>query len=153
MKQEFLIIINLRISLRIHSRTMITYSLSLMQVLKSISVSGIRREHKIIMKTIYYAMNVTFTTVKYLKHKASHILSLSLILFWLPEESLTHSFIYINYTSITISSGLKKFFNNNLSNTILFWDYPSDNKWPPYLLVDKELKFHKISPILPSKTL
>ena len=36
---------------------------------------------------------------------------------------------------------------------ILFSDYPSNNKWPPYLLVDKELKFHKISPILPSETL
>ena len=127
--------------------------ISNVSVEKYISLTHIRREHKIIIKTIYYVMNVTFTTVNYLKHKVSHILLLLPILFWLPEESLTHSFIYINYTSITISSGSKNFFNNNLSNTILFWDYPSDNKWPPYLLVDKELKFHKISPILPRKTL
>jgi len=55
--------------------------------------------------------------------------------------------------SIIISSDLKKFFNKNLSNTISFWDCPSNNKWSLHLLVDKELKFHKISPIFPSKTL
>lgn len=53
--------------------------------------------------------------------------------------------------SITISKNLRKFFNKSPNNTINFWDCPSDNKWPPYLLVDKESKFHKISPILSSK--
>ena len=36
---------------------------------------------------------------------------------------------------------------------ISFWNCPSDNKWLLYLLVDKESKFHKISPILSSKIL
>ena len=54
--------------------------------------------------------------------------------------------------SIVIFNNLKKFFNKNSSNTISFWDCSSDNKWPPYLLVNKKLKFHKISSILSSKT-
>ena len=54
--------------------------------------------------------------------------------------------------SIAISSNLRKFFNKNNSNFILFWNCPSNNKWPLYLLVDKKSKFHRIDPILPNKT-
>jgi len=53
--------------------------------------------------------------------------------------------------SIIISKDLRKFFNKNPNNTVTFWDFLSNNKWPSHLLVDKELKLHKISPILPSK--
>jgi len=44
-------------------------------------------------------------------------------------------------------------FNKNPNNTITFWDFSSDNKWPSHLLVNKVSKFHEISSILPSKTL
>ena len=55
--------------------------------------------------------------------------------------------------SITISNNLRGFFNKNFSNSISFWDCFSSNKWPSHLLVDKELKYFKINPILPSKLL
>ena len=55
--------------------------------------------------------------------------------------------------TIAISSDLRNFFNNNKNNLILFWDYPSSDKWPLYLLVDKELKCHRINPILPNRIL
>jgi len=65
------------------------------------SVSYIRKEHKIIMKTIHHVMNVMSTEAT-LCHEVrcgmSHILLLSLMLFQLPKESLTHPFICINYT-------------------------------------------------------
>ena len=35
---------------------------------------------------------------------------------------------------------------------ILFWDCPNSDKWPSYLLVDKELKHLKINTVLPSKS-
>ena len=55
--------------------------ISNVSVEKYISLTHIRREYKIIMKTIYYVMNITFTAVNYLKHKVSHILLLLPILF------------------------------------------------------------------------
>ena len=36
---------------------------------------------------------------------------------------------------------------------ILFWNYSSSDKWSYYLLVNKESKWHKINPILLSKSL
>ena len=54
--------------------------------------------------------------------------------------------------SIVISNDLRGFFNKNFNNLISFWDCPSSNKWPPCLLVDKELKHLKINTVLPSKS-
>jgi len=59
---------------------------------------------------------------------------------------------YQIYT-ITISSNLGKFFNKNDNNLISFWDCFSNDKWPSHLLVNKESKYHKMNPILFSKTL
>jgi len=53
--------------------------------------------------------------------------------------------------TIAISSNLRKFFNRNDKNLIFFWDCPSNNKWPPHLLVDKESKYHKMNSILSRK--
>lgn len=55
--------------------------------------------------------------------------------------------------TITISSNLGNFFNQNDNNLILFWDCSSNDKWPSHLLVDKKSKYHKINLILSSKTL
>jgi len=72
-----------------------------------------------------------------------------------PDEwtwHITDTFIHPHqlYT-IAISSDLRKLFNRNDNNSISFWDCPSNNKWPPHLLVDKKSKYHKIKSILPSK--
>ena len=55
--------------------------------------------------------------------------------------------------TIAISSNLRKFFNRNDNNLISFWDFPSNNKWPPHLLVNKESKYYKMNPILLGKLL
>ena len=67
------------------------------------------------------------TSVEHLKYKTSHVIVV-----------------------ITDAIYATKF-NKNTSNLISFWDCPNNDKWPPHLLVDKESKFHKMSPILPSK--
>ena len=72
-------------------------------------------------------------------HAAKHIFELSIH----PHQ------LYF----IAIFSNLRKFFNKNNNNSISFWDYPSNNKWPLYLLVDKEPKLHRMIPILLSKIL
>ena len=54
--------------------------------------------------------------------------------------------------SIAISQDLRVFFSKNPRNSITFRDCPSDDKWPPHQLVDKESKTSKFHPILPSKT-
>ena len=53
--------------------------------------------------------------------------------------------------SITISKNLRKFFKKNSNNSISFWNYPDSIKWSLYSKVNKELKYIKIDPILPSK--
>ena len=55
--------------------------------------------------------------------------------------------------SITISNNLRFFFNKNFNNMISFWDCPSSDKWPSYLLVNKESKHLKPSPVFSSKSL
>jgi len=128
-----------------------------------ILVSHIRREHEIIKKTIHHVINIMFTETELFAIRCD-ISQVSQI------QGIIHIIIVINpilatkrifniflhpyqLYSIVISSDFKKFFNKNLNNMISFWDYPNDNKWPLHLLVDKKLKFHQISPILPSKTL
>ena len=54
--------------------------------------------------------------------------------------------------TIIISSDLGNFFNRNVNNSISFWDCSSNDKQPPYLLVNKESKHHKINLILSSKS-
>ena len=54
--------------------------------------------------------------------------------------------------SITIFQDLRAFFSKNPRNSITFWDCPSNDKWSPYQLVNKESKTSKFYPILPSKT-
>jgi len=52
--------------------------------------------------------------------------------------------------SITISKNFRNFFKKNSNNSISFWNYPDSIKWFLYSKVNKELKYIKIDPILPS---
>jgi len=125
------------------------------------SVSHIWREHKIIVKTIHHTINVLSTKAKMFAIRCgiSHASQLQVItcIVVITDAIYTAKHIFDMFIclyqlhSITISNNLRKFFDKNTSNSILFWDCPSNNKWPPHLQADKESKFHKMSPILSSK--
>ena len=68
----------------------------------------------------------------------------------LPNISLTCLSILTNYSSLLYLAIKGSSYKNN-SKFISFWDYSSNNKWPPYLLVNKKSKFHKIDLIISSK--
>ena len=71
----------------------------------------------------------------------------------LIAKQIFNTFIYPHQLYIiAISSNLRKFFNKNNINSISFWDFSSNNKQPPYLLVNKKLKHYKINSILSSKS-
>ena len=126
LKQELLIIINLRISLRIHSRAMISYLLFLIQVLKTISLhwSCILGENmKLLRKPfnmwwISHPLKKNFLPwdmilVKYLKYKGLSILLLLLMLFQLSKEYFCHIPSYISTKLYHHISNFKNFFNKN----------------------------------------
>jgi len=54
--------------------------------------------------------------------------------------------------TIAISKELREFFNKDLSNSIDFWDCPSNRKWPLHSLVNKETKEFNLTPLFPCKS-
>ena len=54
--------------------------------------------------------------------------------------------------SIAILKELREFFNKDPSNSIIFWDCPSDNKWLLHSIVNKESKEFNLTPLLPCKS-
>jgi len=54
--------------------------------------------------------------------------------------------------SSTISRELRKFFKRDYSNSIEFWDCPSQDKWTLHNIVDKETKNFDLMPIFPYKS-
>jgi len=132
LKQELLIIINLRISSRIHPRAMISYLLFLIQVLKTISLywSCILRENMKLSRKpsnmwwISHPLKQNFLPwgvilVKHLRYKGLSILLLLLMLFQLPKEYLSHPFIHINWTLSLYPVTLRSF----LTRTQVIWFY------------------------------
>jgi len=125
------------------------------------TVLHIWKKYKIIMKIVHYIMNVISTEAKIFAircciSQVSQTQGITYIVIITNAISATKrifdtSLYPYQLHSIVIFNNLKKFFNKNSSNTISFWNCSSDNKWPPHLLVNKKLKFHKISSILPSK--
>jgi len=64
-------------------------------------------------------------------------------------DSSTHPY---QLQTIAISKELREFFNKDLSNSIDFWDCPSNSKWPLHSLVDKETKEFNLTPLFPCKS-
>ena len=101
-------------------------------------VSHIQREHEIIIKTVYYAMNIMSTRAKVFTMRCSIsqasqaqdityiavIINVILATKRIFNMSLHLYQLYFN----TIPSDLMKFFNKNFSNTISFWDCSSNDK-------------------------
>jgi len=101
-------------------------------------VSYIQRKHKIIMKTIHHAINVTSTetklfAVRYNISQASQIPGITHIVIvtnTIPAAKRIFDMSLHPYQphSIAIFSNLRRFFNKNSGNMISFWDCPSGNK-------------------------
>jgi len=101
-------------------------------------VSYIQRKHKIIMKTVHHAINVTFTetklfAVRYNISQAFQILGITHIVIvtnTIPAaKRIFDMFLHLYQPhSIVIFSNLRRFFNKNSSNMISFWDCLSSNK-------------------------
>ena len=62
---------------------------------------------------------------------------------------LIHSY---QHQLIAISKDLREFFNKHPSNSIEFWDCPSNNNWPLHSIVDKETKIFNFTPLFPCKS-
>jgi len=115
------------------------------------------------VKTIHYAINNLSTKAEMfaIRYGISHASQLQVITCIVVITDVIYAAKHIfdmficlyQLHSITISNNLRKFFDKNTSNSISFWDFPSNNKWPSHLQADKKSKFHKMSPILPRKML
>ena len=129
----------------------------------AILVSHIWREYKIIVKIIYYTMNILLIKAKLFTIRCniswtSQIQGITCIIIITDIIHTTkHIFnisIYLYQLHIIIiSNNLRNFFNKNTSNSISFWNCSSNDKWPFYLLVNKKSEFYNMSLILPSKML
>ena len=129
----------------------------------TILVSHIWREYKIIVKTIYYTMNILLIKAKLFTIRCniswtSQIQGITCIIIITDIiHTIKHIFnisIYLYQLHIIIiSNNLRNFFNKNTSNSISFWNCSSNDKWPFYLLVNKKSEFYNMSLILPSKML
>ena len=104
----------------------------------TILVLHIRRKHEIIKKTIYCVINIMSTeaelfTMRCDISQVSQIQGIMYIIIVINNILATKRIFDTSLHPyqihfITISSNLKKFFNNNLSNMISFWNCLSDNK-------------------------
>ena len=116
-----------------------------------------------IKKTFHYAINVTTTkaelfAIKCGINQAVQILDIfHIIVITNSIYSAQHIFNLsvhpYQLQSITIAKDLKMFFNKQSTNSIEFWDCPSDSKWSHHVLVDKDIKKFNLTPISPSKVL
>jgi len=125
-------------------------------------VTHIRKEQALITKAIYHTMNISPTkaelfAIRYGISQAVHIndiINIVVVTDAIPaaQKIFDTSYHPFQLHSITIFQDLRAFFSKNPRNSITFWDCPSNDKWSPYQLVNKESKTSKFYPILPSKT-
>jgi len=127
------------------------------------SVTHIQKEQALITKAIYHAMNILPTeaelfTIRCGISQAVYINDITNIVVVTDAIPTAQKIFDISYYlfqlySIAIFQDLRAFFSKNPRNSITFENCPSDDKWPPHQLVNKESKTSKFYPILPSKTL
>jgi len=102
------------------------------------TILHIQRKHRIIMKTVHHTINIMFTKAKIFAIRCGisqvsqmqDVTCIVIITDTIPAAKRifdTSLYLY-QLHSITISSNLRKFFNKNSSNSISFWDCPSNDK-------------------------
>ena len=114
-----------------------------------------------INKTLHHAIGITSTEAELFAIRcginqaiqipeASHIIVITDSIH-VAHQIFDSSIHPYQQQSITISKDLRSLFNKYSSNSIKFWDCPSNSKWPLHLAVDKETKKFNLTPLLPCK--
>ena len=111
---------------------------------------------------LYYAVNVTTTeaelfTIRYGINQAVQIPGVAHIIVIMDAIYVMHHIFNLSIhpyqlQSIVILKELRKFFNKDPLNSIIFWDCPSDNKQPLYFVVNKEFKEFSLTLLFPCKS-
>ena len=124
----------------------------------AISISHVHSHDSLVIKTIYYAVNVSSTEAKLFAIKCSINQAICLPninhIFVIKDSIHTanrifDSLLYLyQIHSVAISCKLREFFQKNNNNSIEFWDCPSKCKLSLHNTVDKETKKFDLTPIL-----
>jgi len=127
------------------------------------TIAHIYRDQTCIKKLYYQAMNILPTEVELFAircsiNQAVNIPDINYIVIitdtiHATEKILDFSCHLYQLHIITISHKLKTFFQANPTNSIAFWDCPSNDKWLPYYAVNRETKIYTIQPLYPSQVL
>jgi len=125
------------------------------------SIAHIHTHHKLLIKTIYYAVNVTSTEAELFAircgiNQATHINNFSKIIvitdsIHVVKRIFDPSVHPFQVQSAAVLSDLRYFFNCHTNNSIEFWKCPSHLKWHLHNEVNKETKMFKPLPFYPCK--
>jgi len=127
----------------------------------SVILIHIHTHDKLLIKTIYHAVNITsmeaeLFTIRCGINQATHIDNISKIIIITDSihavkrifDPSVHPF---QVQSAAVLSDLHYFFNCHANNSIKFWECPSCLKWYLYNEVNKETKMFKPLPLNPCK--
>jgi len=127
------------------------------------SISHVHNHYRLVIKTVYYAVNVMttkakFFVIRYGINQAIHFSNVSKIFIITNSIHMARRiFDLISYLYqaqlAAISREFREFFKKASSNSINFWDCPSNYKWPLHDMVDKETKKFNLSFVFPYKLL
>jgi len=125
------------------------------------SISHIHLPSNLINKTIHHAVNVISTkaelfTIRYGINQAIQISDINHITIIIDAiyaaYCIFNLLVYLYQLQvIAILKVLREFFNKNSSNSIEFWDCPSNDNWSLHSAVDKEMKKFNLIPLFPCK--
>jgi len=127
------------------------------------SIAYIHVHNNYVIKTLYYAINVTSTEAELFAircsiNQATQMININCIiiitdLIYATKkifDSLVHLY---QIQSSTISRKLREFFRKDQHNFIEFWNCPSCDNWTLHHIVNKETKKFNLVPIFPCKSL
>jgi len=125
------------------------------------SILHVHLPSNLIKKTIHHAVNVTSTKAELFAircgiNQAIQISDINHITIITDAIHVAHCIFNLlvhsyQLQAIAILKVLRKFFNKNSSNSIEFWNCPSNDNWSLHSTVDKEMKKFNLTPLFPYK--
>ena len=126
------------------------------------SISHVHSHDRLVIKTIHHTVNVMTTeaklfAIRYSINQAICLPSVSKIFvitdFIHVARRIFESSSHLYQAQLaTISGELREFFKKDSSNSIEFWNYPSNHKWPLYDMIYRETKEFNLSPVFSCKS-